>query len=80
MPPTTRTAPAIASPAWRTSSVDSSTAAATSAPAAALGLPDRGTFTSGLRADLLLVDGDPELDITATRRVAQVWRAGRPAR
>ena len=55
-------------------------AAATSAPAAALGLPDRGTLTPGLRADLLLVDGDPELDITATRRVAQVWRAGRPAR
>jgi cytosine/adenosine deaminase-related metal-dependent hydrolase len=54
-------------------------AAATSAPAAALGLPDRGTLTPGLRADLLLVDGDPERDITRSRHVAQVWRAGRRA-
>jgi imidazolonepropionase-like amidohydrolase len=54
-------------------------AAATSAPAAALGLPDRGALTPGLRADLLLVDGDPERDITRTRHVAQVWRAGRRA-
>ncbi len=51
-------------------------AAATSAPAAALGLPDRGTLTPGSRADLVLVDGDPGSDITRTRRVVQVWRGG----
>jgi imidazolonepropionase-like amidohydrolase len=54
-------------------------AAATSAPAAALGLPDRGTLTPGLRADLVLVDGDPETDITHTRRIRGVWRGGRRA-
>jgi imidazolonepropionase-like amidohydrolase len=53
--------------------------AATSAPAAALGLPDRGALTPGMRADLVLVHGDPELDITRTRDVAQVWRAGHRA-
>ncbi|MGR6964405.1 amidohydrolase family protein [Geodermatophilus sp. URMC 61] len=54
-------------------------AAATSAPAAALGLPDRGTLTPGTPADLVLVDGDPESDITRTRRITQVWRAGHRA-
>ncbi len=53
--------------------------AATSAPAAALGLRDRGALTPGMRADLVLVHGDPELDITRTRDVAQVWRAGHRA-
>ncbi|SES75960.1 amidohydrolase family protein [Geodermatophilus poikilotrophus] len=53
--------------------------AATSAPAAALGLPDRGALTPGMRADLVLVHGDPGLDITRTRDIAQVWRAGRRA-
>jgi imidazolonepropionase-like amidohydrolase len=53
--------------------------AATSAPAAALGLPDRGALTPGLRADLVLVHGDPESDITRTRDIAQVWRAGHRA-
>ena len=54
-------------------------AAATSAPAAALGLPDRGALVPGMRADLVLVHGDPEADITRTRGIAQVWRAGHPA-
>jgi len=53
--------------------------AATGAPAAALGLPDRGALTPGLRADLVLVHGDPESDITRTRDIAQVWRAGHRA-
>ena len=54
-------------------------AAATSAPAAALGLPDRGALHPGMRADLVLLHGDPEPDITRTRDIAQVWRAGQRA-
>jgi imidazolonepropionase-like amidohydrolase len=51
-------------------------AAATSVPARAFGLADRGRVARGLRADLLLVDGDPCADITATRNIAAVWRNG----
>jgi imidazolonepropionase-like amidohydrolase len=51
-------------------------AAATSAPARCFGLTDRGRIAPGLRADLLLVDGDPCADITATRNIAAVWRNG----
>jgi imidazolonepropionase-like amidohydrolase len=54
-------------------------AAATSAPAAAFGLTDRGGIAPGRRADLVLVQGDPEHDITRTRTIEQVWRAGHPA-
>ncbi len=50
--------------------------AATSAPARAFGLSDRGAIAPGKRADLLLVDGDPTTDITATRAVAGVWARG----
>jgi imidazolonepropionase-like amidohydrolase len=51
-------------------------AAATSVAADAFGLADRGRIARGLRADLLLVDGDPSADITATRNIAAVWRNG----
>jgi imidazolonepropionase-like amidohydrolase len=51
-------------------------AAATSAPARCFGLSDRGRIVPGLRADLLLVDGDPCTDITATRNIVAVWRNG----
>ncbi|AQZ65400.1 amidohydrolase [[Actinomadura] parvosata subsp. kistnae] len=51
-------------------------AAATSVTARCFGLADRGRIAPGLRADLLLVDGDPTTDITATRAIAGVWRAG----
>ena len=50
--------------------------AATSAPAEAFGLDDRGRIAKGMRADLLLVEGDPTEDIDATRRIAGVWQAG----
>jgi imidazolonepropionase-like amidohydrolase len=50
--------------------------AATSAPARAFGLADRGLVRPGMRADLVLVDGDPTHDITATRRVVMVWKRG----
>jgi hypothetical protein len=51
-------------------------AAATSVPAAAFSLADRGRIAPGLRADLVLVQGDPTTDIMATRRIRQVWKAG----
>jgi imidazolonepropionase-like amidohydrolase len=50
--------------------------AATAAPARAFKLDDRGRIAPGLRADLLLVEGDPTADILATRRIAAVWKAG----
>lgn len=50
--------------------------AATSAPAAAFGLRDRGRIAPGLRADLLLVQGDPTTDIKATRRIQKIWKGG----
>ncbi|GAA0624231.1 amidohydrolase family protein [Kutzneria viridogrisea] len=50
--------------------------AATSAPAEHFGLADRGRIRPGLRADLLLVEGDPTEDITATRAISGVWRQG----
>ncbi|HEU4562009.1 MAG TPA: CIA30 family protein [Longimicrobium sp.] len=53
-------------------------AAATSVPARAFRLADRGRIATGLRADLLLVDGDPSADITATRAIAGVWKGGVP--
>jgi imidazolonepropionase-like amidohydrolase len=51
-------------------------ASATSVPARAFRLADRGRVAPGLRADLLLVDGDPTTDITATRAIAGVWKEG----
>ncbi len=57
----------------------SALAAATSAPASAFRLDDRGSIAPGKRADLLLVEGDPEHDITRTRVIREVWRNGRRA-
>ena len=51
--------------------------AATSAPARAFGIADAGTIRVGATADLVLVDGDPTRDITQTRAIRDVWRAGR---
>lgn len=53
---------------------------ATSAPAAFFGLSDRGTIAPKMRADLLLVDGDPTADITSTRAIRGVWIAGERVR
>jgi len=52
--------------------------AATSAPARAFRLTDRGRISLGLRADLVLVEGDPARDILATRRIVMVWKRGLP--
>ena len=54
-------------------------AAATSAPAAAFDAVDRGRIAPGLSADLVLIHGDPELDITSTRAITKVWRSGQQA-
>lgn len=52
-------------------------AAATSQPARAFGLADRGRVAPGLRADLVLIQGDPREDITSTRAIEAVWKGGR---
>ncbi|MFD8562339.1 amidohydrolase family protein [Streptosporangium canum] len=51
-------------------------AAATSLPARHFGLSDRGRIAPGLRADLVLVEGDPTRDITAIAAITDVWRRG----
>jgi imidazolonepropionase-like amidohydrolase len=51
-------------------------AAATSAPARAFRLADRGLIRPGMRADLILVEGDPTQDILATRNIVAVWKRG----
>jgi len=51
-------------------------AAATSAPAQAFHLADRGHIAPGLRADLLLVNGRPDEDIRATRDIDAVYKEG----
>jgi imidazolonepropionase-like amidohydrolase len=50
--------------------------AATSAPARAFRIPDRGFIRPGMRADLLLVDGDPTNEIRDTRNIVAVWKRG----
>ncbi|MGI5174871.1 amidohydrolase family protein [Dactylosporangium sp. CA-152071] len=54
--------------------------AATSTPARRFGLDDRGRIAAGLRADLLLVDGDPTTRIGDTLNLRTVWRRGTPTR
>ena len=52
-------------------------AAATSRAAALLGLTEEiGTVEAGKRTDLVLLDGDPLVDITNTRRIAAVVVGG----
>ena len=51
-------------------------AAATSEPARTFGFYDRGRIAVGLRADLLLVNGDPSANIAACRDIAGIWKLG----
>ena len=50
--------------------------AATATPARRFGLADRGRIAEGLRADLVLVDGDPTTTITDTLNLRSIWRRG----
>ena len=51
-------------------------AAGTSAVAKAFRMNDRGRIQAGLRADLLLVDGDPTKQIRDTRNIVAIWKRG----
>jgi hypothetical protein len=51
-------------------------AAATKNPAKAFDLDDRGRISTGARADLVLIDGDPTTNISLTRDIVSVWKAG----
>lgn len=53
-------------------------AAATATPAAIFGLEDRGRLEAGRIADLVLVDGDLESDISDSKRLVAVWKDGYP--
>lgn len=50
--------------------------AATSLPAAQFGLKDRGAIANGLKADVVLVKGDPSQHIVATRDLVEIWKDG----
>jgi imidazolonepropionase-like amidohydrolase len=50
--------------------------AATATTARRFALSDRGRIAEGLRADLLLVDGDPTTTISDTLNTRAVWRRG----
>ena len=50
--------------------------AATSVPARRFKLLDRGRIAVGARADLLLVEGDPTVNISDTLSTVAVWRQG----
>lgn len=50
---------------------------ATSVTARRFGFKDRGRVAEGLRADLLLVKGDPLSDIEDLLNVVGVWKAGK---
>ena len=51
-------------------------AAATAAPARAFRLEGIGRIAPGMRADLVLVDGDPTRDVRATRAIRAIWKGG----
>lgn len=49
---------------------------ATSIPARCFGLNNRGSIFEGARADLLLVEGDPTVNISDTLNIRHIWRRG----
>lgn len=53
-------------------------AAGTSVPAREFGLADRGRIAPGLRADLVLVEGNPLESVRAARAIVGVWKGGVP--
>jgi imidazolonepropionase-like amidohydrolase len=50
---------------------------ATSSVAKCFRFKDRGRLAEGLNADLLLVEGNPLEDISATLNIRGVWRDGK---
>jgi len=50
--------------------------AATALPAKRFGLTDRGRIAPGMRADLMLVDGDPTTNIADSLSIRSVWKRG----
>ena len=50
--------------------------ASTAPPAKCFGLSDRGLIAGGERADRLLVDGDPTVNIGDSLSIKSVWRRG----
>jgi imidazolonepropionase-like amidohydrolase len=50
---------------------------ATSLVAKSFKFEDRGKLAEGLKADLLLVEGNPLEDIDATLNIRGVWREGK---
>ncbi len=50
--------------------------AATALPAKIFGLHDRGRITVGMRADFILVSGDPTKNIEGTRKIDFIWKNG----
>jgi imidazolonepropionase-like amidohydrolase len=59
--------------------IEQTLASATSNPADAYRLRDRGRIAPGLRADLLLVEGDASADPRAIWHTRTVWKAGTAA-
>ena len=51
-------------------------ASATSVPAVAFGLRDRGRIAKGYKADLVLVEGEPDMDVSQARNIVEVWKDG----
>lgn len=51
-------------------------AAATSVTARRFEMSDRGRLAKGLRADILLVKGDPTEEIRCTMNIVSIWRGG----
>ncbi|ANM31990.1 hypothetical protein ABI59_00625 [Acidobacteria bacterium Mor1] len=51
-------------------------AAATALPAEHFPLGKRGRIAEGMRADLLLIDGDPRKDLTATASIVELYKNG----
>ena len=51
-------------------------AAATSVPAALFGLDDRGVIEEGRIADLVLIGGDLENDLSLSSRIVAMWKDG----
>jgi imidazolonepropionase-like amidohydrolase len=57
-------------------SAEHALAAATSVPARIFGLKDRGQIKPGMRADLVLVRGDPTANIQDSRTIVDIWKRG----